>query len=330
MLAKIEETELVEGSSNNTFSKLDVNFLQRYGILIALSLMCIVLSFLSPHFLKLSNIVNILLQSSINAILAFGITFVIITGGTDLSVGSVLAISGVTMGVILQRQGNVFVAFFLGLIISAFFGFSNGFLITSLNLPPFVETLGMMSIVRGLALVITKGYPISGLPSEVRFLGAGKLIGIPVPIIISLVLFIITHITLSNTKLGRYTYAIGGNEEATKLSGVNVKKYKIIDYTICGLSSGIAGIVLAARLNSALPIAGIGYELDAIAASVIGGASLSGGEGSASGTLLGAIVMGVLRNGLNLLNVSSFWQQVVIGIVVIGAVTVDQLQKRKK
>lgn len=305
-------------------------YLQKFGIVLALLIMCIALSIMSPYFLKVSNFVNILLQSSINAILAFGLTFVIITGGIDLSVGSVLALAGVVMGVVLQNQGNVVIAIFLGLIVGALCGFSNGVLITKLNLPPFIATLGMMSIARGLALVITKGYPISGLPPAVRFLGADKLAGIPVPVLLVIILFVISHIILSNTKIGRYDYAIGGNEEATKLSGVNVDKYKIIIYTISGLFAGIAGIVLAARVNSALAIAGMGYELDAIAASVIGGVSLMGGEGSASGTLLGAVVMGVLRNGLNLLNVSTFWQQVVIGVVVIAAVSLDQLQKKRR
>ncbi|MCG1011109.1 ABC transporter permease [Tepidanaerobacter sp. GT38] len=318
---------------NDRRSRLDIKgnlgeYLQRFGIIIALFLMCAFLSITSPHFLTVSNLANVLLQSSINAILALGVTFVIITGGIDLSLGSVLALAGVVMGVILQNYGSIIIAIVAALIVGALCGYINGLFITRLNLPPFIATLGMMSIARGLALVITKGYPISGLPEPIRFIGAGKILGISTPIVIVALLFIICHIILTQTKLGRYNYAIGGNEEAAKLSGVNVNKCKVILYTITGLFSGIAGIVLAARVNSALAIAGMGYELDAIAAAVIGGVSQAGGEGSVAGTILGAIVMGVLRNGLNLLDVSTYWQQVVIGLVLVCAVSLDQLKRR--
>ena len=302
-------------------------YLQRFGIFIALFIMCAYLSIASPHFLTGSNLANVLLQSSINAILALGVTFVIISGGIDLSLGSVLALSGVVMGVILKnlKHTDYYIA---ALLIGVLCGFTNGIFITRLNLPPFIATLGMMSISRGLALVITQGYPISGLPEPIRFIGGGKILGISTPVVIVAVMFIISHIILTQTKLGRYDYAIGGNEEAAKLSGVNVKKYKVILYSIAGFFSGVAGIVLAARVNSALAIAGMGYELDAIAAAVIGGVSQAGGEGTVAGTILGAIVMGVLRNGLNLLDVSTYWQQVVIGIVLVGAVSLDQLKRR--
>ncbi len=303
-------------------------YLQRFGIFIALFIMCAYLSIASPHFLTGSNLANVLLQSSINAILALGVTFVIISGGIDLSLGSVLALSGVVMGVILKNSGNIPIAIIAALLIGVLCGFTNGIFITRLNLPPFIATLGMMSIARGLALVITQGYPISGLPEPIRFIGGGKILGISTPVVIVAVMFIISHIILTQTKLGRYDYAIGGNEEAAKLSGVNVKKYKVIFYSIAGFFSGVAGIVLAARVNSALAIAGMGYELDAIAAAVIGGVSQAGGEGTVAGTILGAIVMGVLRNGLNLLDVSTYWQQVVIGIVLVGAVSLDQLKRR--
>ncbi|TYP53340.1 ABC transporter permease [Thermosediminibacter litoriperuensis] len=239
----------------NEFKKLtSVEYLQKYGILLALFLMCAILSIISPHFLKIGNIINILLQSSINAILAFGLTFVIITSGIDLSVGSILALGGVTMGIVLQNLSNVFFAILLGLLVSSLCGLTNGLLITRLDLPPFIVTLGMMSIARGFALIITKGYPISGLPPMVRFLGAGKILGIPVPVIIGGGIYIITHIILSQTKLGRYAYAIGGNEEATKLSGVDVNKYKIIIYTISGIFAGISGIVLAVFCKRKFPI----------------------------------------------------------------------------
>lgn len=302
--------------------------LRTAGTFIGLIVMCIFLSFMSPHFLTVSNMLNITLQSSINAILAFGITFAIITSGIDLSVGSILALSSVTMGLAIGSGLGLFPAILIGLLIGALAGAINGFLITRLDLAPFIATLGMMSIARGLALVITKGYPISGMPKPLRYLGKGRMLGIPVPVVVTLIVFVIAYILLKYTKFGRYVYAIGGNEEATRLSGINVRKTKLLVYTWCGTMAGLAGIILTARLNSAQPIAGMGYELDAIAAAVIGGTSLSGGEGTAQGTLLGALIIGVLRNGLNLLNVSSFWQQVVIGCVVIGAVAMDKLQKK--
>ncbi|PAB58964.1 ABC transporter permease [Anaeromicrobium sediminis] len=304
-------------------------FLRTAGTLLGLLIMCIFLSFMSPYFLTLSNALNIALQSSINAILAFGITFAIITSGIDLSVGSILALSSVSMGLAISNGIDLIPAVLLGLLIGTLAGAMNGFLITKLDLAPFIVTLGMMSIARGMSLVITKGYPISGMPKSLRILGRGKFMGMPVPVLITLIVFVIAYILLKYTKFGRYVYAIGGNEEATRLSGINVKRTKLLVYTWCGTMAGLAGIILTARLNSAQPIAGLGYELDAIAAAVIGGVSLSGGEGTAQGTLLGALIIGVLRNGLNLLNVSSFWQQVVIGCVVIGAVAIDKLQNKK-
>lgn len=305
-----------------------VEFMRTAGTVIALVLMCILLSILSPHFMTISNILNIALQSSINAILALGIMFVIITSGIDLSIGSILALSSVCMGLGIKGGYGFFASLLIGIIIGTICGLVNGFLITKLNIAPFIVTLGMMSVARGLALVITKGYPLSGMPEALRALGRGTMLGIPVPVIITIIMMAISILLLNYTKFGRYLYAIGGNEESTKLSGINVNVIKIWAYTWCGFMASLAGIILAARLNSAQPIAGSGYELDAIAASVIGGVSLSGGEGTAVGTILGALIMGVLRNGLNLLNVSSFWQQVVIGCVVIAAVGVDKIQKK--
>lgn len=303
--------------------------LKNASTLIALLLMCLALTLLSPYFLTVSNLLNVALQSSINAILAYGITFVIITGGIDLSVGSILALASVSMGLALKSGVGVVPAILIGLIIGLLCGYVNGICITKLDLAPFIVTLGMMSIARGAALVITNGYPISGMPDVIRALGKGTLMGIPLPVIITLLIFIISYLLLNYTTFGRYIYAIGGNEEAARLSGINVNRIKVMVYVWCGIMSGIAGIILTARLNSAQPIAGMGYELDAIAAAVIGGVSLSGGIGTAHGTILGALIIGVLRNGLNLLNVSSFWQQIVIGCVVIAAVALDKIQKRK-
>jgi len=290
--------------------------------------LCFILSFLSPVFLTVANLSNVILQASINATLACGMTFVIISGGIDLSVGSVLALSGVVMGSVLKSDAPLFLALSSSLVIGALCGLINGLFITLGNLPPFISTLGMMSITRGAALFYTGGRSISGFKLNLLLLGNGMIFGIPILIVIMAVTYIIAFFVLKYTQLGRYTYAIGGNEEATRLSGISIQWYKTIVYVISGLTAGIAAIMLTARLNSAQPIAGMTYELDAIAATVIGGTSLSGGEGKISGTIIGALIISVLRNGLNLLNVSSFIQQIVIGAVIIVAVLVDKAKKR--
>jgi ribose/xylose/arabinose/galactoside ABC-type transport system permease subunit len=218
----------------------------------------------------------------------------------------------------------------IGLAVGAFSGWVNGLLITYGRLPPFISTLGMMSVARGSALLYTGGRPISGFSAEFRYLATGEILNIPVPVIITVIIYLIAHIVLTRTKLGRYVYAIGGNEQAAVLSGVNVKFHKAAVYALSGLLSGLAAIILTARLNSAQPIAGIMYELDAIAATVIGGSSLMGGSGRIIGTLIGALIMGVLRNGLNLLGISSFIQQTVIGSVIIIAVLMDMALKKQR
>jgi ribose/xylose/arabinose/galactoside ABC-type transport system permease subunit len=266
-------------------------------------------------------------QTSINAIIAVGMTFVIITAGIDLSVGSIVAFSGVVLGSVLHAGVPVPVAIVIGLGVGLVCGLANGLLITRGNLPPFISTLGMMSVLRGAALLYTGGRPITGFSESFRFISK-DIFHIPFPIIIMAFVYIVAHFVLKRTKLGRYTYAIGGNEEAAVLSGVNVKFYKAMVYGVCGMLSGLAAIVLTARLNSAQPIAGMMYELDAIAATVIGGTSLMGGEGRIRGTLIGALIMGVLRNGLILLGVSSYLQQTVIGGVIIIAVLFDMLLKK--
>lgn len=286
-------------------------------------------SIASPHFLKVDNLITVALQTAIIAIIAIGQTYVIITGGIDLSVGSIVAISGIVTSDALVKGIPLPLAILLGLLVGVVCGLLNGVIISKLDIPPFITTLGMMGIARGVALVITEGIPISGLPSAFGVLGGGKLFNlIPYPIIIMIIIGIIMAFVLSKTTLGRYTYAIGSNKEAAHLSGINVKRTTIWVYVICGLMSGIAGILLSSRLISAQPTAGTGYELDAIAAVVIGGASLMGGVGTITGTLIGAFIMGVLRNGLNLLNVSPFWQQIAIGIVIIGAVYLDKIRRR--
>jgi ribose/xylose/arabinose/galactoside ABC-type transport system permease subunit len=272
---------------------------------------------------------NILEQSSINAIIAVGMTFVIITAGIDLSVGSILAFSGVVLASTLEAGVPLPLALAAGLAIGSLCGLVNGTLVSFGKLPPFIVTLGMMSIARGAALLFTSGRPISGFGESFRWLATGKLLFIPMPFIIMILIYIAAHILLTRTKFGRYTYAIGGNEEATRLSGVNVRFHKTMVYVLSGLTSAFAAILLTARLNSAQPIAGIMYELDAIAATVIGGTSLMGGEGTLGGTLIGALIMGVLRNGLNILGVSSFLQQIIIGSVIILAVLFDIVIKKQ-
>jgi ribose transport system permease protein len=292
--------------------------------------LCIVLWILTPHFMTVSNLLNVAQQTTIVAIIAVGMTFVIITGGIDLSVGSALAFSGVAMATLLQKGVPLGIALLVGLGAGLLCGLLNGLLITIGRLPPFIATLGMMSVARGAALVFTGGRPVSGFSDTFRQIAVGEIFHIPAPVIIMLAVYLIAHFVLTKTKLGRYTYAIGGNEEATILSGVNVRLYKTMVYGLCGMLSGLAAIILTARLNSAQPIAGMMYELDAIAATVIGGTSLTGGEGTIFGTLIGALIIGVLRNGLNLLDISSFVQQIVIGAVIIGAVLFDMLLKANK
>ena len=305
--------------------------LARSGPLGGLIILVIIMTFLSPFFLTFANLFNVATQIAVIAILAFGQTFVIVSGGIDLSVGSVLALSSIVFGWATAVAGLPLpVALILGLGAGAGAGLVNGLAITLGRLPPFIATLAMLSVARGLALVISGGQPLNPIPQVVRTLGGGDLFGIiPLPVILLVFMWALTTIILRSTYPGRCMYAIGGNEEATRLSGINVFRQKLLVYTLSGLFAAVAGLLLTARLASAQPQAGFTFELDAIAAVVIGGASLAGGVGSASGTLVGALILGVLRNGLNLLNVSSFWQQVVIGAVIALAVMTDTLRRRK-
>jgi ribose/xylose/arabinose/galactoside ABC-type transport system permease subunit len=303
---------------------------RRFGTLIGLILLGGVLSVLTPYFLTVSNLLNIAEQTSINAIVAVGMTFVILSGGIDLSVGSIVALSGVVLGMALRDQQPVALAILIALAIGVICGQINGILIDRGRLPPFIVTLGMMSIARGAALVITEGRPISGFDPAFRAIATARIGFVPAPVLLMAAVYLVAHFVLTRTVFGRYVYAIGGNEEATRLSGVRIHLHKTAIYAVSGLTSAVAAIILTARLNSAQPIAGMMYELDAIAATVIGGTSLMGGEGSLGGTLVGALIMGVLRNGLNLLGVSSFLQQIVIGGVIVGAVLVDTVLKRHR
>ena len=304
--------------------------IRRFGTFIGLILLCALFTLLSPYFLTASNLMNVAQQSAIIAVISVGMTFVIITAGIDLSVGSVLAFSGVVMASVLHAGLPLPVGILTGLAVGFACGLINGLLVTYGNIPPFIATLGMMSIARGAALWYTDGRPISGFEDSFRFLAHGDIFYIPVPVLIMIVVYALAHFVLRRTKMGRYTYAIGGNEKAARLSGVNIKFYLNIIYGTAGLLSALGAVMLTARLNSAQPVAGMMYELDAIAATVIGGTSLFGGKGSVIGTLIGALIIGVLRNGLNLLGVSSFIQQIVIGAVIIGAILLDTKLKQIK
>lgn len=303
--------------------------LKNYGIILAFIIICAALAILSPVFLTRNNILNVIRQTSIYGIMAVGMTFVILTGGIDLSVGSVLALSGAICAGLLKGGSSMFVAIVAALGVGVACGLVNGLFITKARIPPFVVTLGMTNIARGLTLIYTKGYPVSGFSPAFREIGGGYVAGIPIPIIIFLSIVLIAYVVLSQTKLGRYTYAIGGNEETVKLSGVNSSNYKTLVYVISGLTCAISALILTARLNSAEPIAGTGYETDVIAAVCIGGASMSGGRGSVWGSLLGALLIGVLNNGMNLLGVSPYFQQVVKGLIIICAVWLDRMKTIK-
>lgn len=302
---------------------------KNFGSLFALIIMMAGLSIVSPVFLTVSNLRNVIMQVAVIAVIAEGATFIILTGGIDLSVGAVLGVAGVFSAGVMKNTGNTTLAIITCIGVSVAFGVLSGLLIAYGNLPAFVGTLGIMSIARGMAFIYTHGKPISSFPDSFRFLGAGAILHVPVMIIAVFILYIIGYIVLKKTSFGRITCAIGSNEEATKLTGIDTKKYKVFVYTLAGLLTGIASLMYIGRINSGHPNSGTGYELDAIAAVVIGGTSLSGGKGSIVGTIIGALIMGVIKNGLNLLNVDSYYQNVVIGLIIILAVLLDQNSKKK-
>jgi len=300
--------------------------LKNYGILFAFVLVCVILAFLSPVFLRWNNILNIIRQSSIFGIMAVGMTFVILTGGIDLSVGSILAVSGALAAGLLKADAGLPSVILAALAMGAALGLANGLIITVGRITPFVATLGMMSIARSLPLIYLNGYPISGFNPQFRFIGGGDLLGIPFPIVVFLLAVLLAAIILSDTRLGRYTYAIGGNEETVRLSGIQTHFYKTMVYVISGVTSAVSAILLISRLNSAEPVAGMGYELDVIAAVVIGGTSLNGGRGGVWGTLVGALLIAVINNGMVLLGISPYFQQLVKGLIILGAVLLDRLR----
>jgi len=307
--------------------------------LIALFVLCAIISLLSDKFLTVTNVWNVMRQISVNICISTGMTLVVLMAGIDLSVGSILALGGaITAG--LLKNGVEFSSFNLymgftilgaclaGILVGSVLGWFNGWTITRFKVPPFVATLAMLTIARGLTMLWTKGFPITGLESNFSYLGTGWFLGIPLPVWISGVVVIAAILVTNKTKIGRYIYAIGGNENAARLSGININRVKIAVYTIAGALAAVGGLIVTSRLDAAQPNAGVGYELDSIAAVVIGGTSLSGGRGTILGTVLGAVIIGVLNNGLVLLNVSPFWQQVVKGLVILAAVIIDKANNK--
>ena len=324
-------------------------FIRKYAIVLIFIAMFIVMALLTDAFLSPRNLLNIVRQISVVGLIAIGVTMVIITTGIDLSSGSVLALSAVVVASLAQQPDwhdakfpglelPLIVPILAALIVGALCGWVNGALIAGFRIPPFIATLGMMTIARGFALIYSNR-PVSGLTDTFNYIGQGEIfqvmpvagqpdMGIPIPILILLAVAIAAHIMLNNTRFGRHIYAVGGNEQAARISGLNVGRIKIGVYTIAGLLAGLAGLVLTSRIGSGQAGLGVGYELDAIAAAVIGGVSLSGGIGTIWGTMVGALIIGVLNNGLDLLNVSAYWQTIVKGSIIVAAVIIDERKNR--
>ena len=301
------------------------------GIALVLLLAAAYLSFSTTTFLTIGNLSILARQISLTAIIGVGMTMVILLGDIDLSVGSVVALATVVTGFLIVKVGVPFpIGVLAGLLVGALIGFLNGTLVIKTGVPSFIVTLGMMGVARGFALVITKGSSISGLPSTYLKLGQGYWLGVPIPVIVLIVIAIAAHIFLSRMTTGRHIYFTGSNSEAALLSGINVNKIKLMVFTLCSTLAATEAVIETARMNAAQPAAGVGYELTAIGAVIIGGASLFGGEGSILGTLLGATLLGLITNGLILLGVSAYWQQVFSGSIIILAVTMDMWRQRQR
>ena len=303
-------------------------FWDKIGILLVFIVVCVIFGILNPVFFNPLNIINVVRQVSIIGVMAVGMTLVILLGLIDLSVGSILAFSGIiAAGIQVKWGGNFFLSLAFPLLVGASIGYFNGYVSTKGGIHPFIVTLGTMSIFRGATLLIAQGKPISGMSPVFRFIGAGMIGPIPFPVILFLGCVIIVGIMLKRTVFGRYIYAIGGNQEAALLSGIMVDRVKILTYTILGVLSGLSALILTSRLNSGELVAGTGYELDVIASVVIGGTSMMGGEGGVYGTLIGALLIGVISNGLNLLGVQPYWQMMVKGTIIILAVLMDRMKR---
>lgn len=333
---------------DKSFNREGLNaFVRKYAIVLIFIAMFVGMTFLTDAFLQPRNLVNVVRQISVVGLIAIGVTMVIITTGIDLSSGSVLALAAVFAASLAQQPGwhdakypglvvPVMVPILVALVIGALCGAINGSLIAKFKIPPFIATLGMMTVARGFALIYSNR-PVSGLTDTYNFIGQGEILkvipiqpplGIPIPVIILAAVAVAAHVMLNNTRFGRHIYAIGGNEQAALISGLNVGRIKIGVYTIAGLLSGLAGLVLSSRIGSGQAGLAVGYELDAIAAAVIGGTSLSGGIGTIWGTIIGALIIGVLNNGLDLLNVSAYWQTIVKGSIIVIAVIIDERKNR--
>lgn len=308
--------------NNNTKIK---QIFSKFGILIGFIIILISLSIASPIFLKPSNLINVLRQMSIIGVVSMGMTMIIIMGCIDLSVGSILALVGVITALVARNPAvHVSIAILVGILSGGLVGLFNGTVVAKGKIPPFIVTLGTMTMARGLAFILAKGMPVGGLEQDFFVLGGGTLLGLPIPILVFFLIFMLTSFIMKRTATGRHIYAIGGNESAALASGINVDKTKITTYVISGLFTGLAGVVLASRIKSGQPSVANGYELDAIAACIIGGVSFSGGIGTAAGTVLGSMILGVINNGLDLLNVQTFYQQIVKGAIIIIAVLADR------
>ncbi|GMQ62693.1 ABC transporter permease [Vallitalea maricola] len=303
---------------------------KQYGVILGFFVLCFAISLATPKFLTVSNLLNLLRQSSIIGIIAAGMTFVIISGNFDISVGAIAALSGAFLMTSLTNGHSLILSIIIALVVGSIAGAVNGFLVSKINIPSLIATMGMVTICRGVLLVYTGGYPVSYLNEQLTKIGNGYLLGIPIPVIIFFSAIIIGHIILSKTKFGRHIYAVGGNQEASLLSGINVDFYKIIVFVINGLMAGLAGIVLTARLSTATAVAGEGYDLDAIAAVVIGGTSVTGGEGNILRTIIGVLLMSVISNSFNLLGVNIHFQYIFKGLIILVAVGFDSYSKKRE
>jgi len=334
----VEITTANKAASGQHSTQMLSGIFSKYGIFLIFAGMVLGASLLSPAFLSSTNLINIVRQMSVVGLIALGVTGIIVSAGIDLSSGSVVGLTAVVAASLAQSPDNTS-AFYPGLhlplivpvvaacLVGALVGLINGTLVAKTRIPPFIATLGTYTAVRGAALLYTGGRPISDLTDEYNFIGQGDVFGLPVPIIILVVMAIVTHILYAHTKFGKYIYAIGGNEQAARVSGIDASRYKMLIYVYASFLAALAGLVVSSRIGSGQPGLGVGYELDAIAAAVIGGTSLSaGGIGTVAGTIVGALIIGVLNNTLDLMNVSAYWQQIIKGCIIVGAVIIDQLK----
>jgi ribose/xylose/arabinose/galactoside ABC-type transport system permease subunit len=324
----VEEADIIEKDTTVVIRKRRADYVRRFGSLAILLLLSSVMCVLSPYFLSTGNIMNIIRQCSVIGLLGIGMTFVILTGGIDLSVGSVVAFSGCLVALLARKGYPVPAVLLICALLGVGFGAISGTLITRAKIPPFIVTLGMMYAVRGAVLTMTGGAPITGLPPFYRVLGSLNIGPVPLIAVIWLCIGLLGYVLLDHTRLGRHIYAAGGNQEAARFSGINVEAITTLTYILCAVCTCVAGLITVARLDSAQPVVGMGYELLGIAAVIVGGTSFFGGEGGIGGTLIGTLVFGVLQNGMNLLNVNTYTQQIVTGLVIVAVVFLDVQTRR--